>query len=345
MVREIIYVFLIVTILFSCKKNDPNKTVNPIDPTGPFKIEKPPALLSDPLADDSTIFVFAYLIDIYGKKVLSGQQDSVEHIKQVTGKYPAVGSFDLMEYSISRRQHGSNPTGKTESIINWAQQSGGIVSLCWHWNAPSGLINQPGKEWWKGFYTSATTFNLAAALADKNSVQYAELVKDMDTIAYELKKYQTAGIPVLWRPLHEGSGGWFWWGAKGSAPMVELWRIMFDRFTNYHQLHNLIWVYTPGSASASMIWYPGDNYCDVVGLDIYNSDYIGAWSYIQSNFSGRKLVTLSETGSFQSVDEIKSYNTWWVYFSIWNIQDVTDGDIQAVYSNKAILTADELFNR
>lgn len=85
----------------------------------------------------------------------------------------------------------------------------------------SDLINNATVPWWDGFYTYGTTFNLTAALANTSSTDYALLLSDMDAIAKELLILQAANIPVLWRPLHEADGGWFWWGAYGRKLTEE----------------------------------------------------------------------------------------------------------------------------
>ena len=171
-----------------------------------------------------------------------------------------------------------------------------MVSLSWHWNAPTDLIDKTNNEWWRGFYTHATTFDINAVLGDPYGTKYQLVLRDLDAIAVQLQKFQDANLPLLWRPLHEASGGWFWWGAKGPGPFIELWRLMHDRFVNYHGLHNLIWVYTVGDAA----WYPGDAYVDIVGMDIYPSDpntsMAGFWQDTQSRHEGVKLVALSESG-------------------------------------------------
>src|SRR6185312_4748599 len=134
---------------------------------------------------------------------------------------PAVRGSDFIEYSPSRISHGSNPNGETERIIDWAKSTGGIPTMMWHWNAPTDLIDTPGHEWWRGFYTDSTTFDVQAALAAPGSAKYNLLVSDIDAIAVQLQKFEDAGVPVIWRPLHEAQGNmpdgaaWFWWGAKG----------------------------------------------------------------------------------------------------------------------------------
>jgi len=312
---------------------------------------KPPKTLVDTKATPSTLGLFSYLVDQYGSKVLSGQQDDVEYIQEKTGKEPAIGSFDLIDYSPSRVQYGATPARTSEAIIDWAKKGNGrgIISLMWHWNAPTDLINQaPDKLWWRGFYTDATTFDLAAALTDKNGERYQLMLRDIDAIAVQLKKFQAADVPVLWRPLHEAPGGWFWWGAKGSGPFRELWRLLYDRLTNYHQLHNLIWVYT-ATDTFNADWYPGDQYVDVVGLDIYadsTANMSGNWASAQASFNGKKLVTLSETGNLPNPDKIRGFGTWWSWFSVWTGTDYIKKQsvelLNKVYHDDVIITRDEL---
>lgn len=314
---------------------------------------KPPKTLVDAQSMLSTKGLFSYLVDQYGSKVISGQQDDVEYVLEKTGKEPAIGSFDLIDYSPTRVQYGSKPVRTSEAIIDWAKKGDGrgIVSLMWHWNAPTDLINQaPDKLWWRGFYTDATTFDIAAVLADKNGERYQLLLRDIDAIALQLKKFQAADVPVLWRPLHEAPGGWFWWGAKGSGPFKELWHILYDRLTNYHQLHNLIWVYT-GTDTINPDWYPGDPYVDVVGEDIYadpSSNMSANWANAQGQFNGKKLVTLSETGNLPNPDKIRGFGTWWSWFSVWTGTDYIKKQpldlLKAVYTDKDVITRDELPN-
>lgn len=308
--------------------------------------QKPEESLLNENATTSTKSLLTYLISIYGEKMLSGQQsmDDIEYVESITGKTPAIGVFDLIDYSPSRVEHGSNPTGSVESWIAWANANNTIISLSWHWNAPIDLIDEPGKEWWRGFYTYATTFDLGQALANKNGVRYQLLIRDMDVIAEELKKFQTQNIPVLWRPLHEVWGRWFWWGASGPEPFIELWKIMVDRFVNHHKLNNLIWVYT----HRDIEWYPGDEYVDIVAMDIYteqSSNMSGEWEATQKDFDGRKLVALSESGTLPEPDEVRAFGTWWAWFSLWSgdfIRDKDHGLLRSVYLDEDVITADEL---
>ena len=255
-----------------------------------------------------------------------------------------VAGFDLIEYSPSRIEYGSNPTGSAESWIAWEQEKGCIINLLWHWNAPADLINTTGKEWWRGFYTEATTFNIAAVLSDTSSARYDLLIRDMDAIAVQLKKFRDNGIPVLWRPLHEASGGWFWWGAQGTGPFIELWRLLYDRLVNHHQLHNLIWVYTSGDAE----WYPGDDFVDIASLDIYSShgsSMSADWENAQAEYNGQKMVALSESGTLPVPEKIRLFNTWWSWFSLWTgsfIRGTDTTELKALYNDDDILSMEKM---
>ena len=312
---------------------------------------RPAKTLVDGQATASTKGLFSYIVDQYGSKVISAQQDDVEYVLEKTGKEPAIGSFDFIEYSPTRVANGSKPGRTTEAIIDWAKkgEGRGIISMMWHWNAPTDLINQaPDKLWWRGFYTDATTFDLAAVLANKNGDKYKLLLSDIDAIAVQLKKLQAADVPVLWRPLHEAPGGWFWWGAKGSGPFKELWQILYDRLTNFHNLHNLIWVYT-ATDTFKADWYPGDQYVDVVGLDVYadaSSNMSGNWGSALNAVNGKKLVTLSETGNLPSPDNVRGFGTWWSWFSVWTGTDYIKKQpidkLKAVFLDNDVITRDEL---
>jgi mannan endo-1,4-beta-mannosidase len=209
--------------------------------------------------------------------------------------------------------------------------------VMWHWNAPANLINQPGKEWWRGFYTDATTFNLPAALANPAGSDYQLLLRDIDAIAGQLQKYEDAGVPVIWRPLHEAQGGWFWWGAHGPETFKELWRLTYDRLTNHHGLHNLIWEFTSSASEGNHLdWYPGDDVVDMVGLDIYtdpSATMNGQWYDILEFYNGRKLLAVSETDTLVNPDTMDLWGTKWSYFAPWAWDFVRSEYANAGYSD------------
>lgn len=291
-------------------------------------LRTPPLDLADTRTTPKTRALFAKLLATYGAKTLSGQYDDEDtnYIAKTALRTPAIFAADFMDYSPSRVQFSPAPKSLTENAIRRAKQ-GQIISMSWHWNAPTDLLNKTLKDangkdvdasWYKGFYTYATTFDVSAAIDDPTSPNYKLIVRDIDAIADQLQKFADAGIPVLWRPLHEAEGGWFWWGAKGPEPFVKLWRLMFNELTLVRHLHNLIWVFTIGS---NPDWYPGDAYVDVLGVDAYPSDHSDAlsstWDNLKKQFDGKKVLAISEFGGVPDIPRMRKFGVEWAYFVSW----------------------------
>jgi mannan endo-1,4-beta-mannosidase len=322
--------------------------------------------LSDSLANQNTQMLMNYMTSIYGQKTIAGHQHdesknlpfpSSTYLNLSGGIRPALRSSDFMEYSPTRLAFGANPRNETEQTRDWATANGGIVSMTWHWNAPANLVNTPCGQscgpndypWWRGFYTQGTTFNLPAALANPASSDYQLILRDIDAIGVELQKFEDAGVPVVWRPLHEAQGGWFWWGAHGPDTFKSLWRLMHDRLTNHHGLHNLIWEFTSSAAEGNhLAWYPGDDVVDMVGLDIYtdpSSTMSGQWYDVLAHYNGRKMIALSESGTLPDASAMDAYNIAWSYFSLWKdgfLDDFTAAQVQALLNDDDIVTLEDL---
>ncbi|TVZ39709.1 mannan endo-1,4-beta-mannosidase [Alteromonadaceae bacterium 2753L.S.0a.02] len=313
-----------------------------------------------------------FLTGNYGEYTLSGQTEFVNYnngpleltefnkvVDATGGDSPAIVAFDFMDFSSSRVACGATPGTLSEDMITEHQNRNVILSALWHWNAPMHLVDSDcssdvsGEAWWHGFYTSATSFDLAAALADENSPEYEALVTDIDAIAAELQKFEDAGIPILWRPLHEAEGGWFWWGNAGPEALKALWILLFERLTVAHDLDNLIWVYTFAS-DLSADWYPGDAYVDIVGYDGYDGNnrdnpFSAQFATLKNRYNGKKLVALTETGTIPDVAAMHDANAWWSFFITWNSdgdQYGPDGaapaDIAASYAFDGVLNLDNL---
>jgi len=233
---------------------------------------------------------------------------------------------------------------------------GGILTLIWHWNAPKDLLSTSSQPWWDGYNTSATTFDLSTALDGSDPEGYDLLLRDIDAIAAQLKRLANEDIPVLWRPLHEASGGWFWWGAHGAENYKTLWKLLYDRLTNVHQLNNLIWVYNGQAAD----WYPGDEYVDIIAEDNYVGpyDYESLYNlfYKALGYTGAsKMIGLAENGTIPDPDLLAQDNAHWLFFITWSdlfVVNPKTGMISGqynelqhfidVYNSETILTLDEL---
>lgn len=302
----------------------------------------------NPNANSDAKALLKYLGSIYGKHILSGQQDatSLDWITQNVGKTPAVLGIDMMDYTQSRIAHGVSSTD-VDKALAFAQR-GGIITSVWHWGAPTGLYNNSTEPWYSGFYTAATSFNIEAALADTTNANYTLLMNDIDTIAVQLKRLQSAGVPVLWRPLHEADGKWFWWGAHGPEPCKKLWRILYQRLTYTHGLNNLIWVWN----SVSPDWYPGDDVVDIVSADTYTQGDHGpiasTYDSLVSLTGNTKIVAAAEVGSIMEPTQLQATHSDWVYFVTWSGDFVTGGSwnsldlLKSVYNDAYVLTLDRI---
>ncbi len=318
--------------------------LTPESPTFPEPVAGVPV---NPKATPMAKALLARVVAGYGSVTLSGQNDTKDLalIQSASGEQPALVEGDFMDYSPSRVAFGANPGSLTENYIARAKNQGQIISMAWHWNAPTKLVNSGDYPWWRGFYTQGTTFDIAATLANPSGSDYQALLRDIDAIAAQLKKFADADVPVLWRPLHESEGGWFWWGAKGPEAFKQLWRLTYDRLTNHHGLDNLVWVLT----SEDPAWYPGDDVVDIIGVDAYptdRSDTLSArWSPLLERFDGRKPLALTEFGGVPDIDAMKQVGVTWAYFFSWNgnygpALETTE-KIRRIYTSENVITKDE----
>lgn len=311
-------------------------------------------------ADENTRRLMTYLCDIYGTDILSGQycdngmygHENAIIWKTTGGKYPAILGMDMIEYSPSRVANGSTSKTVENAIDYWNE--GGIVTLCWHWNPPEKYLT--GK-WYSGFYTNSTNINLAKIMKGEDEEGYELLMQDIDAIAVQLQRLQEAGVPILWRPLHEAAGGWFWWGASGEEPYKELYKLLYDKLTNEYGLNNLIWVWNGQGKE----WYPGDEYVDIIGEDIYPGEKIytpqtSRYLEVLDYTDAKKLIVLSENGCLFDPDLAIRDGSMWGYFGTWSGEFVTQSQglnilseqyteedmWKKVYEHEHVITRDEL---
>ena len=326
--------------------------------------------LINPYASLNAQNLYQYLSAVYGKRVLAGQcsnhgtMNEPEALYNGLGKYPAICTYDFIFDSWSYCK--GQPQGKDVKLAKEWAKNGGIVAFDWHWFAPSGK---------SAFYTEETDFRLENAITtediamldfsdvqklyreDKVKIETVMLIADIDNISKLMQELEDEDIPVLWRPLHEASGGWFWWGASGADKYKWLWKLMYERMTNYHCLDNLIWVWNAQDKD----WYPGDEYCDIIAMDIYNSEHdysssadtfaeMATWS------PSGKLITLSECGVMPDSDNIIRDNAYWLWFAVWNgdfllksgsTTELSDkytevSEMQKIYDSELVITRDEL---
>lgn len=291
--------------------------------------------------------LYSFLKDSYGKYVITGQQcdggingNEFKAIKNLTGDYPALLGLDMMDYTPSRTALGASSSA-VEKAIEFANK-GGIVTFCWHWNAPTEYLNSTANSpdgWWGGFYTQSSKFDIAKVMNGQDAKGKKLLDRDIKEIAKQLKRLEKAGVPVIWRPLHEGSGGWFWWGAKGSDAYKKLWKYLYKELTNTYGCNNLIWVYNGQSAD----WYLGDEYVDIVGEDIYPGNHVydpqvSRFRQAINYGSKTKITALTENGCIFDIDSAVSINALWSWFMTWGGEFTVNGsNYSEKYTEKSVI--------
>ncbi|MDX2188103.1 MAG: glycosyl hydrolase [Opitutaceae bacterium] len=305
-----------------------------------------------------------FMDSLTGKKMLSGQfelpewdddtakqETEFDFLYQKTGKYPAIRGFDFMRWS--QGADAQRYQRDAERAIEWHKR-GGIITYCYH-------AAMPTPDGGRNFYPpgtsgataqTGTTFDASKAITPGTD-EYKEMIRIIDLAAEELKKLQDARVPVLWRPYHECSGGWFWWGTKGAGTFKELWKIMFKRYTEHHGLKNLIWVFNPADANGLATWYPGDEYVDMVSLDTYdngNPNRAVDSRTFHAFTSGRKVVWLSENGRLPDPDRLVEDDVRWTGFATWYRDFITnparsgntEAIIKTVFQHERVITLDEV---
>ena len=321
----------------------------------------PVKTLSNPNASPQAKKVYDFLLQHSGKKTLSGVQSShsnrndfVDAVYKHTGKHPALAGFDFIftHYSPTPDNWNwvQNYNDISAAMEQW--QNNGLVSYMWHWNVPSSeavwknALDNYGEFDGYAFYSYQTSFDINEALKP-GTWQNDFIMRDIEEVAGYLQLLEDEGVPVIWRPLHEAagnsglyeggdSGAWFWWGRGGAEPCKQLWGLLYDQLVNVHGLDNLIWVWTvdvvpsiPYAQERNLDWYPGDEYVDILGVDIY-ADNTGAkteqYQALVDMVGGKRLVTLSECGNIPDPSECMEAGNRWSWFMVWPSSDA-DGNI------------------
>ena len=324
-------------------------TMKYVEPYVPSTLD-PVKTLVNPNASQQAKNVYGFLLEQSGKKTLSGVQSShsntndyVDAVYKATGKHPALAGYDFIFLQYSPTPEGWSWVRDYNDIsapkAQWA--ANGLVNYMWHWNV------QDSEAAWKNatdnynfdgynFYSDKTSFDIKEALKE-GTWQNRFIMNDIAEVAGYLKLLQAENIPVIWRPLHEAAGNydlygpngaWFWWGRGGAEPCKQLWRLLYDQLVNVHGLNNLIWVWTvdvaKGAEDQYLDWYPGDEYVDIVGVDIYAADTEAKTRQYQALVDltkGKKLVTVSECGNIPDPTKCMEAGNRWSWFMVWPTSD------------------------
>jgi mannan endo-1,4-beta-mannosidase len=278
-----------------------------MDPQGPEMKTK----TADPKASPDAVGVLRYLSALPrgdANRVLSGQNVSSanaelakrhvvywEGLEAATGKLPALLSID---YGWEEADPDAIAEANELIVRHW--ERGGLVTVGMHFANPwtGGSLRRRGLGDCR--YLDVVTPGTEANRRWMNM---------LSNVADGLEELQEAGVVVLWRPLHEMNGDWFWWSAGDDDAWARpeefraLWAQMLGYLCNERGLHNLLWVYAPNAETSdglksTMYYYPGDDMVDVVGLDHYGNslDSLNARGGYDALVGLGKPVAITEVG-------------------------------------------------
>lgn len=234
-------------------------------------------------------------------KVLFGHQDALAYgvqwgewhkkrsdVKDVCGKYPAVFGWEMSklgkwDYNID--------TVNFEHMKGWIKEAykmGGLNTMSWHFDN----FSNKGTSW-----DVQDSLRVVASIlpGGENHKDYVEKLDHFAEFIKELKVgfFRKKSIPIVFRPFHEHTGEWFWWGAPYCTPEEyrQLWRFTVEYLRDEKNLHNLLYAYSPDifkDEAHYLEYYPGDDLVDIIGLD----DYHDVGSSGDINDLTRRLVTI-----------------------------------------------------
>lgn len=286
---------------------------------------------SDKNATLETKKLFKNLKKLQKEGIMFGHQDALAYgvgwkyeegrndIKEITGELPAVFGWDVAGLEKESTVNiDSVPFDKMQQYIKLVYDKGLVNTISWHLDNPFN-----GKSAW-----DETAGSVASILpgAPKNEL-YNSWLDKLASFMLSLKGSDNKQIPILFRPYHELTGNWFWWGKKHCTPeeFKQLWQYTFN-YLNKKGVHNLIYVYNTSdfdSKEEFLERYPGDDFVDMVSFDTYDYKGPADGNLFSKNLDKRltmleavakdhkKLAALAETGY-----EAIPFSEWWTE-SLW----------------------------
>ena len=238
---------------------------------------------TDTEATNETIRLFNNLMELSKNHILFGHQDDPAYgigwayeegksdCKITTGSYPAVYGWELGGLELG---HPANlddvPFDTMRKLIVESYLRGGVTTISWHEYSPLS-----GKDSWAD--TEDTINQTVGAIIPGGS--HHEVFKEhLDRVAdflQSLKAPDGTLVPVIFRPFHENTGSWFWWGEKHCSPeqYKTLFQFSVDYLKTQRGVHHALYCYSPSGGFSTeeeyLERYPGDEYVDVLGFDQY----------------------------------------------------------------------------
>lgn len=248
--------------------------------------------------------IFGHQNDTHHKAGSKGDGFSNSDTKDVTGSIAGVVGIDTLSLTGNEASAWDTPyeerINKVAQITKEAAAEGAIVTLSAHMpnfalidekvkkfeeNGKKGDTQETLGYWetdgkkiynFSGYTPNELSGNVVERIMPGQDLNYLYTAY-LDMVADYAKAVESDGITILFRPLHENTGSWFWWGAAfcDETAYINLYRYTVDYLKETKEVHNILYVYGPGSEAESTVdygaRYPGDAYVDMIGYDLYHS--------------------------------------------------------------------------
>lgn len=233
-------------------------------------------------------------------------------VKSVCGDYPAVMSFDVGHIELGKKQSLDNidfDIIRNEIIAQY--ERGGLNTISWHLDNPL-----TGGDSWDNNDSTVVASVLPGGV---NHVMFMQWVDNLSDYLNSLQTADGTKVPVIFRPWHEHTGSWFWWGQDlcSDQEYKDLWLMTYDRLKQ-NGVNNLLFAYSPGieptTAEEYLMRYPGNDVVDILGFDAYEytrEQYLESMSRSlrildEVGKANDKIIAVTETG-FEAIPD----STWW----------------------------------
>lgn len=282
--------------------------------------------IANPNATTETKNLHERMVQLMKRGIMYGHQDDlvyghtwktegVSDVKQVTGDFPAVFGWEIGDLELGKSYSlDSVSFDEIRKGIQWVDAAGGFNTISWHCNNPL----TGGNAW-----DVSSNQVVKSILPNGNKHEaYLKMLEQTADFLLSLKDKNGALIPVIFRPFHENTGSWFWWGKDlcSAEDYIALWHFTI-KFFNQKGLNNILYAYSSASGFTTsdeyLERYPGDDIIDIIGFDEYQGNVDDKENYMQSISTGLDIVTtlakqnnkipiLAETG-FESIPD----SSWW----------------------------------
>ena len=221
---------------------------------------------------DKGVMMYGHQDDLMYGHTWRVDQDEAEFLRsdvmEVCGKYPAVYGLDLGGIELGSEQNlDDNYFAAMRASAIAHHQRGGVVTFSWH---PRNPLTE-GDAW------DVSSKEVVASILEGGS-RHDLFIGWLGRVADYIESFKTSDgkmVPIIFRPWHEHTGSWFWWGRDlcSVEEYKALWKMTFDYLSGERGLRNLIWSYSPGAGGVTeeiyMERWPGDEMVDMIGIDCY----------------------------------------------------------------------------